>query len=123
MIRYSDTAVGSDSDDPLAGDPELRKELAQMFLEDYPKLQSAIRESMTRRDGPSLKHAAHTLKGSVGVFKVEPAFDAVVRIEHIGEKCDWEHAEEAWVGFVGEMAGLSAMLSILLNPTSRTDAY
>jgi len=105
------------SDDPLTGDPELRKELAAMFLEDCPRLLSEIRSAVTQHDGPSLKFAAHTLKGSVGVFKVQPAFDAALRMEHVGRDCDWDHAEEAWNCVNKEMAGLSATLKDLTKST------
>lgn len=98
------------SDDPLAGDPELRKELAVMFLEDSPNLLSEIRAAMNQHDGSSLKLSAHTLKGSAGVFGAQPAFDAALRMEHVGRDCDWNHAEEAWINVNKEMAGLSAML-------------
>ncbi|NQV27146.1 MAG: Hpt domain-containing protein [Rhodopirellula sp.] len=103
----------ADSDDPLSGDPELLKELAVMFLEDCPNLLSEIRNAITQHDGPSLKLAAHTLKGSVGVFHVQPAFDVVLRMEHVGRDCDWDHAEETWTSLNKEMAGLSATLAEL----------
>ena len=105
----------NESDDPLAGDPELRKELAIMFLEDCPKLMSEIRTAVTEHDGPSLKLAAHTLKGSAGVFKFQPAFDAALRMEHIAKDEDWDHSEEAWSVVSHEMASLSASLMDLTN--------
>ncbi len=105
--------VADDPDDPLAGDPELRKELATMFLEDCPKLLTEIRTAITQHDGPSLKLAAHTLKGSAGIFKVQPAFDAALTMEHIGRDSDWDHGEEAWVRMNAEMDRLAAMLSEL----------
>jgi len=101
----------SASDDPLAGDPELRQELAQMFLEDCPKLLLEIRTTLDRHDGGALKIAAHTLKGSAGVFRVHPAFDAALRMEHIGKDCDWDHSEMAWSLLNKEMARLSASLA------------
>jgi len=107
--------MNPDADDPLDGDPELRNELAGMFLEDCPKLLSEIRAALTRHDGPTLKLASHTLKGSAGVFKVQPAFDAALRMEHIGRNCDWEHAEEAWKTITVEMARLSVILTDLMK--------
>ncbi|MBC7818926.1 MAG: response regulator, partial [Planctomycetaceae bacterium] len=115
MSPKAEPVVSGDntSDDPLAGDPELRKELAVMFLEDCPKLLSEIQTAITQHDGPSLKLAAHTLKGSAGVFKVQPAFDAALRMEHIGKECDWGHSDEAWNVVNKEMASLSATLTDL----------
>lgn len=113
MSSNAESAVREDSasDDPLAGDPELRQELAQMFLEDCPKLLLEIRTALNRHDGASLKIAAHTLKGSAGVFKVQPALDAALRMERIGNECDWDHAEMEWSAVNREMARLSATLA------------
>ena len=105
------------SDDPLAGDPELRQELAAMFLDDCSKLLLEIRAAMTQHDGPTLKHAAHTLRGSAGVFRVQAAFDAALRMERIGKEEDWDHADEAWCIVDREMARLSATLEELVSST------
>jgi PAS domain S-box-containing protein len=106
------------SDDPLTGDAELRRELSVMFLEDCPKLLSEIRTALDQRDGPSLRLAAHTLKGSAGIFRVQSAFDAALRMEHLGQNCDWDHAEEAWTRVNIEMANLSATLADLTDSTA-----
>ena len=103
------------SDDPLAGEPELRRELATMFLEDCPRLLSEIRTATTAHDGPSLKIAAHTLKGSAGVFRVQSAYDAALQMEHVGQQCDWEHAEVAWKSLKEQMAEISLQLNELVN--------
>jgi HPt (histidine-containing phosphotransfer) domain-containing protein len=107
------------SDDPLADDPELRQELAEMFLEDCPRLLSEIRAALTQRDGPSLKHAAHSLKGSAGVFRVQAAYDAALRMEHVGKDCDWDHGEDAWNNVNKEMASLSSTLLNLNNSAAQ----
>ena len=120
MNPDSTTVVVDDDDDPLAGEPELRKELATMFLEDCPKLLSEIRGAMTQQDGTALKLAAHKLKGSTGVFRVQSAFDASLRMEHIGNECDWDHAEEAWKTLNREMVDLSATLTKLTKSTTTT---
>ncbi len=103
-------SAGTGSDDPLDGDQALRQELAAMFLVDCPKLLSEIRTALTQHDGPGLKLAAHTLKGSVGVFKIQPAYEAAFRMERIGNDADWEHAEAAWEAVDSEMALLAASL-------------
>ncbi len=96
-------------------DPELRKELAGLFLEDAPKLLEEIRTAITGHDGPGLKQAAHTLKGSVGVFKDSVAHEAALRMEHLGRDADWDHAGAAWVDLSREVARLSAELATLIG--------
>jgi HPt (histidine-containing phosphotransfer) domain-containing protein len=83
-------------EDPLANDPELRKELAAMFVEDGPGQLAQVRMALEKRDAPSLKLAAHTLKGSVGVFKDQAAYDAALRMEHAGRDADWPTADSTW---------------------------
>lgn len=83
-------------EDPLGDDPELRKELATMFLEDGPGQLTQVRTALDKRDAPALKAAAHTLKGSVGVFKDQATYDAALRMEHIGRDANWPPAEAAW---------------------------
>lgn len=102
--------------DPLAEDLALRKELAAMFLEMAPAQLGEIRTALSRRDAIGLKAAAHTFKGSVGIFKDQPAYDAALRLEHVGRDADWEHADEAARTLEREAARLSADLANLVSP-------
>ncbi len=81
-------------DDPLEGDPELRQELAELFLADYSLQLSQIRGAINDQDGPELRNVAHTLKGSCGVFRDQLAYDAALKLEHAGRDLDWVHAAE-----------------------------
>ena len=120
-VKPASIMAGSD---PTEGDVELRKELAEMFLEDSPKLIADIRAAVTSRDGRALKQAAHTLKGSVGVFRDQAAFDAVFRMEQIGKGAEWDHFYEAWTVMDGEMIRLTAVLKQLANasPIVKTES-
>ncbi len=100
----------ADTDDPLDGDLELLREVAKLFLDEYTELLSKIQLAIAQRNGPALMMAAHTLKGSVGIFKVQSAFDAVVRMEHIGKARDWDCADAAWQSVTKEMADLAQTL-------------
>ena len=108
--RLPTTGAENRNDDPLAGDPELRKELASMFIEDSPKLVLQIQAVLMNRDGQALKMAARTMKGSVGVFMNNAAFEAVLRMEHVGQDAKSEQAEGARGAVQREVARLSAML-------------
>ena len=105
-----DLAAAIPPTDGLAGDMELRRELAALFLEDCPPLMSRIRAAIDGRDGPALKLAAHTLKGSAGVFKDQPTHAAAFHMERIGRDAEWDHAETAWRTLTSEMERLSATL-------------
>ena len=87
-----------------------RRELAGMFLADCPKSMSTIRAAVAGRDGPGLRLAAHTLKGSAGAFKDSAAVAAALRMEKVGQDEDWENAGSAGLALAGEMERLSASL-------------
>ncbi len=98
-------------------DCELQKELALMFLEDCPSLMSKIHAAVSLRDSESLRFAAHTLKGSVGIFKDSAAFEAAYRLERVGRDADWEAAEAARDVLSDEIRRVCGTLENLLNPS------
>ena len=52
----------------VGGDEELLKEIAEIFLEDYPKVLAEIQAALACGDARRLEQSAHTLKGSAGNF-------------------------------------------------------
>jgi|SRR5271170_3006103 len=68
----------------VGGDAELLKEIAQLFLDDYPKAMEAIREAAGRGDAKSLERCAHGLKGSVSNFGAPLAVEAALTLETMG---------------------------------------
>ncbi len=79
----------------VGGDEDLLRELAEMFFAECPKLMQQIREHIDAADGPELRRAAHTLKGSAGVFGAEEVAEAAHRLEEIGREAAFADAEEA----------------------------
>ena len=94
----------------IDGDVELLMELAGAFLEEYPKLLSEIREAIARDDSTALMHAAHTLKGSVGIFAANIAFEAALKLETMGRAEDLANAEEAYAALEEELKRLKPAL-------------
>lgn len=103
--------LGETAQDPLADDPELRKELASMFLEDGPKQLAQVGGALNDRNSSALKAAAHKLKGSIGVFKDQAAFEAALRMEYIGRDADWPSAPDAWKSLNAEVTRLLTVLA------------
>ena len=81
----------------VGGDGAMLRELAEIFFVECPKLMEQIREHIASADGPELRRAAHTLKGSAHVFGAEEAADAAHRLEEIGRE-----------GFDGELSRTEA---------------
>jgi len=54
--------------DVVAGQKELFQEIAHLFLENLPVHLNQIQEGIAKGDARALEHAAHSLKGSVGIL-------------------------------------------------------
>ena len=85
------------------GDEALFREVVGLFFEDCPRLLGQIREAIASDDGPTLKRAAHTLKGTAGHFAAPGVVAAVTRLEEAG------HARSCR----GASADLDALVSAL----------
>jgi two-component system, sensor histidine kinase and response regulator len=68
----------------VGGDAELLKELAVLFLEEYPRLLAELRAAHEQGDARQVERAAHGLKGSVANFGARRAVDAAFQIEQLG---------------------------------------
>jgi CheY-like chemotaxis protein len=99
-----DEARGKDRDrvfDPAAAtaqvgnDPELLKQLIDLFLKDCPQRLTEIRKAVANRDPDGLVAAAHGLKGSVGNFAALSIHDACFRLEQMGRDKNMAGVEEA----------------------------
>jgi PAS domain S-box-containing protein len=76
----------------VEGDKTLLAELMRVFAYDYPKRLAEVREAITMGDDKRLKHAAHGLRGEVGLFGAKRAYHLAVKLETMGWK---GHAEGA----------------------------
>jgi len=68
----------------VGGDAELLKEIAILFLDDYPKSLSELRQAVEAGDARRVERTAHGLKGSVSNFGARPAVDAAMELETMG---------------------------------------
>jgi two-component system, sensor histidine kinase and response regulator len=72
----------------LLGDEGLLKELTSVFLDQVGGWMNDIRTAVDRRDAPTLKRAAHTLKGAVDHVGGSPAYAAVLELERMAREDD-----------------------------------
>jgi HPt (histidine-containing phosphotransfer) domain-containing protein len=79
----------------VGGDAELLKEIAVLFMEDYPSVLAEIRAAAARGDAKGVERAAHGLKGSVANFGAAAAVDAALHIERMGRVGDLSRVSEA----------------------------
>ena len=90
----------------VGGDEAMLRDLVEMFFAECPKLMQQIHEHIAGADGPELRRAAHTLKGSAHVFGAEAAAAAAHRLEEIGREEAFADAEEALALLEDEVARL-----------------
>ena len=90
----------------VGGDEAMLRELAEMFFAECPKLMQQIRAHIAGADGPELRRAAHTLKGSAHVFGAEKTAEAAHRLEEIGREEAFADAAEALALLEDEVARL-----------------
>ncbi len=79
----------------VGGDAVLLKEIAALFLEDYPNALAEIRAAAARGDSTGVERAAHGLKGSVANFGAQAAVDAAFQLEQMGRAGDLGRVREA----------------------------
>lgn len=95
------------------GDPTLLKELAELFLQEYPKLIADLRSAARDRDSKKLDTSAHALKGAVSNFGARAAVEAALLIEAKGRAGETEGLQEAVTSLEDALAPLLAELAAL----------
>src|SRR5258708_33578085 len=88
----------------VGGDGELLHEIAQLFLEDYPRSLAELREAAGRGDARIVERAAHGLKGAAANFGARSVVDAALAIEKMGHQQDLS-------GFSAALGALEQTLS------------
>ena len=78
------------------GDMELFQELAGIFLEGHSNQLADVEHAIEKNDGKALESAAHSIKGSVGVFCAKPAFEVALKLEMMGRENNLSEACETY---------------------------
>ena len=98
----------------VGGDEELLKEIAAIFLEDYPNSLAEIRIAIANSDARRLETSAHTLKGSAANFGARAAVDSALRLEQMGRARLLERSADALRDLEDGLEQLHADLQALL---------
>jgi len=79
----------------VGGDEQLLREIAEMFLQEYPQAVSDLRRALAGRDAAMLGQLAHRLKGEVGCFGAAQSVSALVKLEDDVGKQDFVRISRA----------------------------
>lgn len=104
----------------LGGDADLLKQLAVLFLADYPSVISDLRAAMERGDVLCVERAASILKGSLNIFVASAAIDAAARVEFLVRAQKLTEVPAAVASLEEVLAALSVELKGLNRETSPT---
>jgi HPt (histidine-containing phosphotransfer) domain-containing protein len=97
----------------VGGDAELLRELAVLFIEEYPVHMAALREALERGDATAVERTAHSLKGAVANFGAQPAVAAALEIEKCGKNGQLEPVSDIFRALDLVLLALHAELVLL----------
>ena len=100
-------------------DFELLQELIELFLEDCPSQMAETHDSLQAQDSGGVQKAAHTLKGAVGNFCAQAAFDAAFVLEVSGANGDLSNGSEQFKRLQFEMDQVVSALGQLQEECTR----
>lgn len=75
-------------------DVDLVCTLVKVFTEDRPMLTTRIEEALGSRDAEAIERSAHAIKGALGVFVAEPAYECALHLESLARDGDVESAQD-----------------------------
>ena len=101
----------SGAGDLADGDRQLLAEISKLFVDDAPRHLEKIREAIERRDGESLRRAAHGLKGAAANFEADGVVSAARTLEEIGRTAAFGRHEDAWRALTIETERLVSTLT------------
>ncbi|MCP5110152.1 MAG: Hpt domain-containing protein [bacterium] len=99
----------------VGGDEELLKEIAEIFLDQCPEALSEIQTAAEADDAGALERAAHSLKGSIGNFGADRAYNAALRLEMMGRNRDLGGKTQAVQDLEAALKQLNPELSSLAS--------
>jgi HPt (histidine-containing phosphotransfer) domain-containing protein len=95
----------------VGGDVDLLKEIAALFLDEYPRALDDMHNALAAGDAHTLERSAHGLKGSVANFGARTAVDAAFQLEQLGRAHKLDQAPPALAVLERTLACLHAELA------------
>jgi HPt (histidine-containing phosphotransfer) domain-containing protein len=98
-------------------DVELLEDIAQLFLDDAPRMLAEIATSVQDRDAKGIGRSAHALKGCVLNFGAQRLFEVSLALEQKGSTSDLSNVDATYCALEAELHRLEADLRSLLAHT------
>lgn len=118
MTNFDSTGKAMDMEVALShvdGDAGFLAELAEVFLQDYPRLMEELQRSIRHGNHPELQRAAHTLKGRLAFFGINKVRDQAFALEMMGREGNVENAAQALAELESSMKGALTEFATLIQ--------
>ena len=96
-------------------DPELFREITDIFLKELPGNLATLRQVLLTKDGPAIARLAHSIKGAVVNFAATEAHDTAQRLETHGTNGHFDLAEEEAAALETTLHDLAHELTLTLK--------
>lgn len=96
-------------------DPDLMREIIDLFLTDYRERLMAIQSALDRQDAADLHLQAHSLKGSAGAIGAGRVAAAAATVEHLARDGALEDAAPACLTVEEQLIQIVPVLSALIE--------
>jgi HPt (histidine-containing phosphotransfer) domain-containing protein len=103
----------------VGGDIQFLAELAELFLQDYPRLMDEMRHSILLGNHSDLERAAHTLKGRLAFFGLNTMRDKAFGLEMMGRERNSTNTIDALAEIESAMESILPELTSLVREQSR----
>jgi PAS domain S-box-containing protein len=100
-------------------DGEFFKDVAEMFIADYPPMVETVEKAIADEDGALLSRTAHALKGMARNFQIDGAADAARQLEMLADQDQFETAGHLFTRMVEELAGFERRLKQMVARLSK----
>ena len=109
LIEKNDALALMDNDESLL------REIIGIFVKHSESYLDNLRHSIMEGDSDEVYRTAHTLKGAVGNFPAQPAFEAALKLEMMGRAGDMVNAKQAYLELEGLIHRLKPALENLFD--------
>lgn len=92
--------------DRVGGDEELLREVAQLFLQEYPSLLCQLEEAVAHDDAGRVMETAHTMKGSLATLGAEAGTQIALQLETMGRHRTLTGSRETCRALVAQLCEL-----------------
>ena len=103
----------------VGGDIQFLAELAELFLQDYPRLMDEMRHSILLSNHSDLERAAHTLKGRLAFFGLNAMRDKAFGLEMMGRERNSTNTIQALAEIESAMEGILPEFTLLVREQGR----